>query len=149
MANVSKINLTFVDRFSKTAGLGFACTEIGAGNFNTVSGLLDDLVSAILDVTLLAETKDQRIVGETKFSPAIPTDDNAVIGNRWLVRGLDTNGNAVVRQIPGADLSLAGGGGFMDLTAGVGLALKTALEAVWLSNDGEDVTVQAVVYLDK
>jgi len=149
MAAISKLNLTFVDRFGKSAGVGFGCTALSAGNFATVTANLNDIVTAILAVTLLERTKDQRIAGETKYQPDLPTDVNAVIGNRWLVRGVDTNGNACIRQIPGADLSLAGAGGYMDLTAGAGLALKTALDAEWKSNDGEAVVVQSVLYLDK
>jgi len=145
----SRINLTYLDRLGKASGPAFHSTTLTAGNFTAQMGLLDDLVAAIADVTLLNLQKDQRVAIETKFAVSLPTDPGAVKGVKWLVRMTDSNGNSVTAQIPGADLTLDAGGGKMDLTAGEGAALVSAIEAVVKSNDGEAVTVQEIIYLDK
>lgn len=145
----SRVNLTYLDFLGKTAQVGFHVTQLVAGNFTAEMGLIDDLVSAIDGVSLLNLQKDQRLASEDKFAVSNPSDTAALKGLRWLVRMVDSNGNAVTVQIPGADNTLMGTGGFLDITAGVGLALKSAIEAVVKSNDGEAVTVKEVIYLDK
>ena len=146
---VSKLNLTFIDRFNKSAGVGFFGTAITSGNIVAQQALLDALQDAVEAVSLLTTQKVQIILSEEKTGLPAPSGDADVVGNRWLVRMIDVNGNAVTRQIPGANLALAGAGGFMDLTAGAGLALKGAIEDYALSNDGEAVTVTEVIYLNK
>lgn len=146
---VGKTSLSFLDKQGKTGTVGFYVDAFTVGNIVALGALIDSAVEAIEDVSLLNKSKDERLASVTKFSVALPTDDYAVKGLRWLVRGVDTNGNAVTMQVPGADLSLSANGKDLDLTASEGLALKTALEAVWKSNDGEAVTVVEVVYLDK
>jgi hypothetical protein len=146
---VGKAGLSFLDKQGKTGTVGFYTNEFTAGTFTALNGLIDDAVAAIAAVTLLNLAKDERLASIEKFSVGLPTDSNAVKGVRWLVRGVDSNGNAVTMQIPGADLSLSTNAKDLDLTAGEGLALKTALDAVWRSNDGESVTTVEVVYLDK
>lgn len=146
---VGKASLTMIDKQSKSTNVGFYTVEFSAVNFTAVNGLIDTAVAAIQAVTTLNTTKDERLASVEKFAVGLPTGDFAVKGVRWLVRGLDSNGNAVTLQIPGADLSLSANGKDLDLTTGVGLALANALNAVWKSNDGEAVTVLEVVYLDK
>jgi hypothetical protein len=144
-----KASLSFLDKQGKTGTVSFYTNEFTAGTFTALNGLIDDAVTAIEDVTILNLSKDERLASVEKFSVSLPTGDYAVKGLRWLVRGVDSNGNAVTMQIPGADLSLSANGKDLDLTAGAGLALKTALDAVWRSNDGEAVTTVEAVYLDK
>lgn len=146
---VGKASLTMLDKQGKQANVGFYTQQFTAGTFTAINALIDTAVSAIQAVTLLETTQDQRLASVEKFSVSLPTGDYAVKGLRWLVRGVDSNGNAVTMQIPGADLSLSANAKDLDLAAGVGLALKNALDAVWRSNDGEAVVVQEVVYLDK
>lgn len=144
-----KASLTMVDKQGKSANVGFYTAEFTAVTFTAINGLIDDAVAAIQAVSVLNTTKDERLSSVAKFGVGLPTGDFAVKGLRWLVRGLDSNGNPVTMQIPGANLALSANGRDLDLTAGQGLALKTALNAVWKSNDGEAVVVQEVVYLDK
>lgn len=149
MPTVSRVNLSLLDKQSKVGQTGFYITQLVAGNFTAVMGLADDVVTAIQAVTTLNTLKDERLAIIEKFAVSPPTDDYALKGIRWLVRGVDTNGNAVGFHIGGADLTLSADGKILDLTAGTGLALKTALDAVWKSNDGEAVVTQEVIYLDK
>jgi hypothetical protein len=146
---VSKVTISFLDRQSKIVSSGIYVTAMSAGNFNTLNGLIDDAVNAISAVTLLEKQKDERLSAVTKFAATPPTDDFALKGIRWLVRGVDTNGNPVTFHIGGADLGQSADGKTLDLLNNTGLALKTALDAVWKSNDGEAVVTQEVVYLDK
>lgn len=146
---VGKVGLSLLDRQGKTGTVGFYTNEFTAGTFTALNSLIDAAVAAIQNVSLLNTTKDERLASIEKFSVGLPAGDAAVKGLRWLVRGVDSNGNAVTMQIPGADLSLSPNARDLDLTADEGLALKTALDAVWKSNDGETVTVVEVVFLDK
>jgi len=146
----SKLNLTFLDRDNEAGSISVHSVALTAGNFAAQQTLANALVGAIEDVTRLVLSKDSRIAVETKFSPALPTNQYAQRGIKWLVRATDTNGNPVGFHIPGAYLDLAGllVGENMDLTSTEGAALKDAIQDYVLSNDGEAVTVVEIVYLD-
>jgi hypothetical protein len=78
-----------------------------------------------------------------------PTDLNARVGNKLLMRLQDgTTGGIYTNEMGTFDnLDLPAGNDFLDLTAGVGLALKTAIDAVWespLGNTGVLVSAQQV-----
>lgn len=147
---VSRLNLTFTDRDNEASTIAVNGTALTAGNFATQAGLMDALVAAIEDVTLMKLTKDSRIAVETKFAPVLCTDPFCQRGIKWLVRAKDTNGNPVTFHIPGAYLSLAGllVGEKMDLTSTEGAALVNAIEAYVKSNDGEAIVVSEIVYID-
>jgi len=150
MAATSRLNLTLLDFINKTTDVGVHATALTAGNFTAQMGLADSFVAAVMAITLLNKKKDTRFAVETKFNVDPPTDDKAFRGNKWLVSGVDSNGNPVSFHIGGADTSLlVAGSNSLDLTADEGLALKVAAEAYWKSNDGEDVTVTSVTYVDK
>lgn len=144
-----KENLTLLDAQGKETSVSFYTTLFTEVNFTALNGQIDDAVDAIMAVTECNKAKDERAASVTKFGAGLPDGDYALKGVRWLVRGVDTNGNSVRMQIPGANLALSANKKDLNLAAGEGLALKTALEAVWKSNDGESVTVVEVVYLDK
>lgn len=146
---LGRVNFGMLDRQGKTSSIGMYTQEINALNLDTVNGQLDTLRNAIDGVTLLNIRSQERSYYVEKYAVNRPTADFAVKGVRWLVRGVDTNGNSVSLQIPGADLSLSNDGETLPLESGPGLALRNALQAVWKSNDGEAVTVQEVVYLNK
>lgn len=79
-----------------------------------------------------------------------PADEEANRGNKWLLRFQDsTNGKIFTHEIGTADNSLLAtpSDDYLDLTAGAGLALKTALDAVYqspYSNAGVLISVQQV-----
>lgn len=146
---VSKCTLSFLDKQSKIGTVGFYTTLMSAANFTALNALIQTAADAVEAVTTLEKQKDERLASVAKFSVTPPAGDYALKGIRWLVRGVDSNGNSVSMQIPGADLSLSTDGKTLDLTTGAGATLKTALDAVWKSNDGEAVVTQEAVYLDK
>lgn len=145
---MGRINLNFVDRDNEKGSMSLHITDMDAGTFTAQNALIDTLVTAISAVTLLALTKDSRIAVEEGFAPGLPTDVYAQRGIKWLVRAVDPGGNAVTFHIPGADLSLLDTGENLDLSTGAGSSLKSAIEAVVKSNDGETIVVQEVVYID-
>jgi len=150
MAATSRLNITLLDFINKTTDVGVHATALSAGNFTAQMGLADSFVAAVMAITLLNKKKDTRFAVETKFNVDPPTDDKAFRGNKWLVSGVDSNGNPVSFHIGGANTALLiPGNNSLDLTADEGLALKTAAEAYWKSNDGEAVTVTSVTYVDK
>lgn len=146
---VGRVSLSLLDKQDKVGQVGLYTDVFTAGNIVALNGLIDDISDAIMAVTTLNLQKDERLASITKFTVGLPTGDYALKGVKWLVSGVDTNGNAVSFHIPGADLTLAANGKDLDLTAGPGLALKTALDAAWKSNDGEAVTTVKAVYIDK
>lgn len=146
----SKLNLSYLDFEGKTGSVATYADDFTAGNFVAINALLDTLVAAISAVTLMPLTQDQRIASIEAFAVPLPSDPNAQRGVKWLVRARETvTGNAVTFRIPGADLTLlTTNSEKMDITAGAGLALVNAIEAVVRSNDGGTIEVVEIVYLD-
>lgn len=83
-------------------------------------------------------------------SAVLPADENANRGNKWLFRAQDSvNGKIFTHEIGCADNSVLASAtdDYVDLTAGAGLALKTAWDAVYESpygNGGVLLSVQQV-----
>ena len=79
-----------------------------------------------------------------------PNDADAVRTTKWIFRTQTTNGNGqsvvLTNELGIADLSQlpSPGSAGWDLSAGVGLALKTAWEAIYESNYGNSGTLLAV-----
>lgn len=145
---MGRLNLNFVDRDNEKASMSLHLVDFTAGTFAAQMGLIDALIAAIDDVTLLPLTKDSRIAIENGFAPVLPVAVYAQRGIKWLVRAVDPTGNAVTFHIPGADLNLLTTGENLDLASIEGAALVNAIEAVVRSNDGEVIVVTEVVYID-
>ncbi len=82
-------------------------------------------------------------------SQVIPTDPMSRVGNKMLMRLQETaSGKVYTNELGTFDNdALPTGNDFLDLTAGFGLALKTAIDAVWespLGNAGVLLSVQQV-----
>lgn len=78
-----------------------------------------------------------------------PTDLNSRVGNKLLMRLQDSTTGAIYTNEMGTfdNLELPAGNDFLDLSAGTGLALKTAVDLVWespLGNAGILVSAQQV-----
>lgn len=137
--------------------------EIGKSQWNigdltaaSLAGALDlmgDLETAIDGVTLGAVAGSAYGDSDSR-AYARPTDAQAQRGTKWTVLWEDEvtfqKGN---NHIPTANLDLlptVGGNRVedLDLTAGAGLALKTAIEALCKSPAGNDITVLRVYFAD-
>lgn len=119
---------------------------------------LQAVVSAIDPIILgsAASGKKTAITNVTPGSPGPAASVSANRGNKWLVKifvaadkgGLGDIydyeiGTADDTQLPSAASD------FLDLSAGVGLALKNAIEAVYLSDEGNTGVVQSVQQVNR
>lgn len=128
----------------ETASWQVPITTITAANFDAVATACAALLTAVggltIGNTIKHETSAARI--ETAKTPA--TDPLAQRENKWLARYHDATNSQIFRvSFPCADLSKhMDNSEFVDLTAGEGLALKTAFEAVVKSpNDASHAVV--------
>jgi len=118
------------------------------------------LRTAIDNIVIGVVAKEKQTVFDTILDDATPASAFAQRGNKWLViyhddtQFFDPPVNAIPNDaylvkyrvmIPTADNALlTGNDTFLDLTAGVGLAFKTAFEAVAKSPAGGSVVVDSV-----
>jgi hypothetical protein len=133
-------------------------SEWYAGDLTSVSlaGALSDWADlrAAIDAVIIGQQASDQWGDSTVISSAIPASPLAQRGVKWSVLLVDNvTGIKSTRRIPTADLTLlptVGGkrSEDLDLTAGVGLALKTAIEAFARSNVGNAVTCLRVYYSD-
>ena len=121
----------------------FWLQDVGAGNYAGVTQDLDDIKDAILTV-ILGEVRDVNMLKSFPESAAAVTDKTAQREFKWRYIYRDTlqfldAGNTIANpgwgktfdgEIGTADPDLvANNTDYMDLTAGVGLAFKTAFDA--------------------
>lgn len=134
--------------------------EIGRTDFNigdltavslagalTQMGALEDAISAIV----LGSLVQSRWGDSDNIVAAPPTSKLAQRGVKWTLQGRDSvTGVPVINHVPTADLTKlpAGASEDLDLTAGVGLALKTAYEALVKSPAGNALTLERCYYSD-
>jgi hypothetical protein len=153
MANpYSRLTLSFKDYQGKEP---FSVTVNGPPlvgiDITVIDGLMDDVKAAVLAVTrgnFVGETRSYR-VEDYSVDFSADTDKENQRETKLLVIG-NLFGTALTRRIEiGAlDRTLLAAGqpgskdpDFLDLTAGEGLALKTALDAFWTSGDAHTLTV--------
>lgn len=148
---VSSYNITINDNTLTTSGkpesgsVKFDITTLTAGNLAAVELLLVDLVAAIDDIQIGNVAKTAIVLSETIVSDERAASQLAQRENKLMLRYHDavTPGWKYTRSVPCFDLTtLPDGGEFLDLTAGLGLALKDAFEAVVVSfNDASHAVV--------
>lgn len=143
---MSKVTLSTYDRLGKQTSMTMAAPD------GDITVNVEALVAAVQAVILGSDIKAVQAV-ETEIeagSAVAPTDDLANRGMKWLLRFQDsTTGRLYNHEIGTADFTAlpTPNTDYLDLSAGVGLALKTAIEAVWRSpggNAGVLLSVQQV-----
>ena len=113
-----------------------------------VQACVDAIDEVILGAACSGVKVESTVVATGSATP--PADENANRGNKWLMRFQDgTNGKIFTYELGTADNDQlpTPNSDFLDLTADAGLALKTALDAVYESpygNVGVLLTVQQV-----
>lgn len=120
----------------ETASFRVPITTITAGNFAATDTAITAFVAAIDGLILgVVNRRTTEAFTSTATNPGPSSDPLAQRENKWLVRYHDAvNGQPFQVSLPTADLSLhMANSEFVDLTAGVGLAFKTASEAVMVS----------------
>lgn len=134
--------------------------EIGRTDFNigditavslpgalTEMGALTDAIMAIV----IGVKVQSRFGDVDNFVATPPTSKLAQRGVKWTLVGRDTvTGVPVINHVPTANLTLlpAGDGEDLVLTAGTGLALKTAYDALVKSPAGNALALERCYYSD-
>jgi hypothetical protein len=143
---MGRFNLSYLDHKGKTSGVGFNTPDLTAGNIAATTALMDDVQTAVEAISLGALKNKAYVAVTEDFVAVAPANGEAMRTKKWLVTGVDSEGNNASMEIPCADLSLLpAGSGTLDIAAGVGLALKDALEAVWYSKQANPVTVNQII----
>lgn len=132
---MASFTMSTVDRLSLPTS-----TRINVLDAEAVANLqaLDAAVDAIILGSAIRGVRTIDFVADGG-SALPPANDNANRGNKWLFRSQDTVtaeiftnelGTADNTQLPSSTSD------FLDLTTGVGLALKTAWDAVYITKNG-------------
>ena len=143
-------SLTFIDHDSETSTFGLRIPDLNAGNIAAQLALLATLRAAIEAVVIGTLRKEETSAIVDDIAGVAPADGFAQRETKWLVSGTDSAGLSCTLEIPTADLDLlAGGTGTLDISAGPGLALADALNAVWRSRAGNAVTVSRIIHVGR
>jgi len=144
------LNMSTIDRLSQPTSTRFGA--IAAVSDPQIQAVADALDAVILGANIKAVKSEDSVVDVGSQTP--PADDDANRGNKWLMRAQDsTTGKIYTHELGTADNAQLASptSDFMDLTAGVGLALKTAWDAAYESpagNTGVLLSVQQVTRTD-
>lgn len=146
----SFISLTFNDNTVRANGtpesgvVSLPVTALTAANYTAKKALIDALITAMEGITIGNPAKSEVVIDRQVISTSPAATAQAQRENKFLMRYHgNTLGQKFQASIPTADLDqLMTNSEFVDLTAGNGLALKTAFEAIVVSpNDGGEGTV--------
>jgi len=148
---MGKLNLTFIDHDSEASGVGVNMIDLNAGNIAAQLALVATLVAAIEAVSIGTLRNEQVIATTTDIAGVAPADPFAQRETKFLVRGVDASGFVSTIEIPAANLALlSGGSGTVSVTAGAGLALKNALDALWRSPRSDTaVTTESITHVGR
>jgi len=147
---MGKANWSTIDHDGEGSSIGVRVVDLNAGNIAAQLTAIGLLETALKGVSLAGFTKLDVLAVTTLIGDPQPVDGMAQRETKWLVSGSDTAGFSTTIEIPGADLDLLpAGSANLDLSAGAGLALKNALEAVWRSKQGNAVTVNRVTHVGR
>lgn len=144
---MAEVRVPFVD-FSNENSVATIPVIDAISNAN-ITAIFD----AIVGVTLGNAQKSilSTAVDKDAGTAGVPANAFAQREIKWLVRFTDlVTLKKGSREIPCANLALVvQGTDFMDLSAGAGLALKTALDAHMRSTDGNAVSVDSVEHIGR
>jgi len=147
---MGKFIMTYVDHDGERSNASIGIVELNAGNIAAQLALVATLQAAI--EAICVGNLDKTVVSAitTDLAAVPPASGLAQREAKWLVSGVDTQGLNCSIEIPTADLTLLpAGSGVLDLSAGVGLALANALNAVWVSKINNPVTVARVIHVGR
>lgn len=144
------ISLSTLDRLSLPTST--RNNVIAGASDPQIQTLTDSWDAIILGASIKAVKSEDTTVDVGSQVP--PADELANRGQKWLVRAQDsTTGKIFTHELGTADFSQlpSATSDFLDLTAGVGLALKNAFDAIYESpegNTGVMLSVQQVTRTD-
>lgn len=128
------ISLSTIDRQSKPTSTRHRV--IAAATDPQIQTLTDAWDAVILGAAIKAVKEESTVIDAGSGVP--PTDENANRGSKWLYRAQTTDGNIYTGELGVADFSQlpSSSSDTLDLTAGVGLALKNAFDAIYEGKNG-------------
>jgi len=136
-----KVIFTFMDNTLEKSNAEFRGVELTAANFDAQVTLQNNLLAAIGGIANGVLTKTQRVASVSEASPAAPAT-TVQREQKYLARYHAEAGSSYRTEIPCIDLGvLVSGTEIVDLTAGVGLAFKTAFDAYVKGEDGVTAAV--------
>lgn len=148
----SKVTISILDYDKESSTVGIRGDDVTAGNFAAQETLMDAIVAAIDGVSIGTSYKNERTYAVNESAKTPPASKFAQRETKWLVRYTDDTdpiGDGSF-EIPAADLALlATNTKTMDLSAGAGAALVTALEAGMVSKLGNAITVVDVIHVGR
>lgn len=161
---MAKYKLSIRDNSREITRSDFNIDPITVGNIGDILTAIGTFKTAVDGIILGVLAKESLVMDETNISAAAPTNPLAQRGIKWSAQYADNTAffDAPVNAIPNAgyqqiftntigtaDLSLlANGEEELSLTAGAGLAFKTAFEALIKSPYGGDAQLLRVYYGD-
>lgn len=151
---MAKITISTYDRALPVKQTSMTLPAADAVGDIAVQALVDAVDAVILGTDAAGVVTVPNVVDAGVPGPA--SNINADRGNKWMFRTsvpLDNGGDGAIytneigtadnSQLPSANVD------FLDLTAGVGLALKTAWDAVYESPDGNPGTLLSVQQVNR
>lgn len=144
------VSLSTIDRLSLATST--RSNVITGATDPQIQTLTDSWDAVILGASLKAVKSEDTVVDAGSQVP--PADESANRGQKWLVRAQDsTTGKIFTHELGTADYSQLPSptSDYLDLTAGVGLALKNGFDAIYESpegNTGVMLSVQQVTRTD-
>lgn len=129
---MGKLVLTYLDYNREKGTASFPTIDLTAGNIAAQETLVSNLVSAIAGIADGTLNQTMWAAKTTPGSTSLPASAGTQREIKWLCRYHITGASDVrMLEIPCADVSqLANNIDTLDLTAGVGLAFKTAFDAL-------------------
>lgn len=142
MAYNGTYNVAFICHKLKKSTPGFGWDDATDGELTALFNALNGISLATVEKAFITEVI-QKDVGSTATPPT-----TASRGKKYVLKYRDTVTLTPHQiEVPGADDTLlTTGSDSLDLTAGPGLALKTAFEAAVVSPAGNPVTLQEVEF---
>lgn len=143
------VSLSTIDRQSKPTSTRHRI--IAAASDPQIQGLTDAWDAVILGASIKAVKEESTTVDAGSAVP--PSDELANRGSKWLYRAQVVDGTIYTGELGTADFTQlpSASSDTLDLTAGVGLALKTAFDLIYEGKNGETgvlLSVQQVTRTD-
>lgn len=143
----SQAEFTYQDYSRETSRVKFNVQQMTAANFDATITLINTLSTAILGVQVENALQTKRVVAQNNLISRAPASTKPAQREvKWVVTCEDDTLHTLSRhEIPLADTQwVTANTDFMDLSAGVGLTLKNAIEAAVLSPAGNSVSVASI-----
>jgi hypothetical protein len=142
--------MSYKDYNSEGSSVAVRTADMTAANFDASVTAWNGLRDAIEAVTLASLQTVTFLAVVQEPMGALPVSEYARRESKWLVKYQQADGVFGSFEIPAADLTLLNGRTeLMNLGAGAGLALRTAIEANVIGRDGAAVSVIEVQHVGR